>query len=272
MNIKHVTSNKFLFERHTNVRFKSMSYLQTHNFYEFYYLAQGERQYFLNNTIYQLKQGDVLLIPPNVLHRSIGSETSYYSRVLMDIPKDVFETEFREKYETETTKHIYKIPKKRRAFFESLIEKLEYEYSNNDGYSDYLIRKYVNEILIFLMRMDKGYTFSYSSLTSNRVISSATLYMSEHYEKQLSLDDVAREVGMSKSHFCRLFKEKTGFNFSDYLTGVRINEATKLLLDTDLSITEIASRCGYNDSAYFAMIFKKVKGVTPLKYRKSPEL
>lgn len=272
MNIEHTTSNKFHLNRDTNVRHKSMPCLHTHGFYEVYYLLEGKRKYFLDNAIYKIESGDVVLVPPNVLHRSIEGETPSYSRILLDIPKDMIEKAFLEQLPKSAPAFIIKIPKKRRDFFENLLEKLEYEFHSNDDYSDYLIKKHLNELFIFLIRLNRGTVYSAANFETSRMISNATRYISGNFEKQLTLEEVAENAGMSKSHFCRLFKEKTGFNFSSYLTGVRINEAAKMLCSTDLSITEIASQCGYNDSAYFAMIFKKIKGTTPLKYRNSPEV
>ena len=73
---------------------------------------------------------------------------------------------------------------------------------------------------------------------------------------------------MSKSHFCRKFKFVTGLRYSEYVTNVRITNSEKLLRETNLPITEISERCGFNDSNYFASVFKRLKGITPYKYAK----
>lgn len=250
----------------------SMQFLESHDFYEIYYLVEGKRKYFIDNAIYQVDEGDVIIVPPNVLHRSIGDGKDIYSRVLIAVPASAFKDELLLNFKKEMNGYIIKIPPKRRKFIENLLEKTEYEYTRKDGYSEYLINCYINELLVLLMRMNKGTELMPSGIATDRIISKAAHYISQNFEKPITLDDVADEVNMSKTYFCKLFKKKTGFGFSDYLAGVRITEAARLLTGTDLDVTEIALKCGYSDSSYFAAVFKKVKGMTPVKYRKSSEI
>ena len=67
------------------------------------------------------------------------------------------------------------------------------------------------------------------------------------------------------------FKETTGFGFKEYLLALRIKHACDMLLNTGFSITEIAYSSGFNDSNYFGDVFKRIKGVSPLQYRKRQE-
>ena len=247
----------------------NMSYLEIHSFYELYYLVSGERKYFIEDTIYKVEEGDVVFVPPNIIHRSLGEGDGRYSRVLVDIPTNVFESEMLSEFESAFNGYILKIPPKRRKFFEQILEKMEYEYNRNDSYSKYLINNAVNELLVFLLRVNKGTEFQPSGIESDRLISRAAQYIRQNFELPLTLDDVADEINMSRTYFSKLFKKKTGFGFSDYLAGVRITEAARLLTETDLDITSVATQCGYSDSSYFAAVFKKIKGVTPVKYRKS---
>lgn len=269
MNIIHTTTNNFHFERQTGVKSKSLNHLQTHDFYEVYYLSDGKRKYFLDNTIYTITPGDLIIIPPDVIHRTIEDGENVYSRILMDIPLHYFDQELLKLCKIAPPAYFISIPKSHQPVLNNLLQKLENEYRSKDEHSQYLIKQLINELLIFLIRSTQHHDFSHSAVESGQLINQATRYISENYEKPLSLNEIAKQLGISKSHFCRLFKKKTGANFSDYLTGVRINEAAKMLRATDLSVTEIALRCGYNDSAYFAMIFKKIKNTTPLKYRNS---
>ena len=71
---------------------------------------------------------------------------------------------------------------------------------------------------------------------------------------------------MSPSHFSKQFKSITGVGLSEYINVSRISKAEKLLRKTNKPITEIATECGFNDSNYFAAVFKKIKGTTPKKY------
>ena len=73
---------------------------------------------------------------------------------------------------------------------------------------------------------------------------------------------------VSEGYLSRKFKQVTGMGLNQYITLVRISNGEKLLRESNLSVTEVAECCGYNDSNYFAAVFKRVKGVTPLRYRK----
>lgn len=98
-------------------------------------------------------------------------------------------------------------------------------------------------------------------------VEKAKAYMAECYNKDISLDDVSREVDISPYYFSKLFKEETGENFIEYLTGIRIEKAKYLLSASSLSMKEICAEVGYSDPNYFSRIFKKNVGVTPTEYK-----
>ncbi len=102
---------------------------------------------------------------------------------------------------------------------------------------------------------------------SSGVITKAKNYIDSHYNKDISLDDVSREVEISPYYFSKLFKEETGENFIEYVTGIRIEKAKELLAKTEYSMKEICSEIGYADPNYFSRIFKKNVGVTPTEYK-----
>jgi two-component system response regulator YesN len=100
------------------------------------------------------------------------------------------------------------------------------------------------------------------------LIEKAVRYMEENHPHELSLEDVARQVYLSPCYFSRLFKQVKGWSFSEYLTQIRIEEARRLLVNTDFQISEIASRVGYRDARYFSQVFKRNEGCTPITYRR----
>ncbi len=102
---------------------------------------------------------------------------------------------------------------------------------------------------------------------SGNVILRAKAYITENYDRDISLDDVSREVNISPYYFSKLFKEESGENFIEYLTRVRIDAAKEMLTKGDLSIREISQKAGYADPNYFSRIFKKQAGMTPREYR-----
>ncbi len=93
-------------------------------------------------------------------------------------------------------------------------------------------------------------------------------FIRQNYDRQLTLEEISHSVGMSAKYFCKFFKDMTGKTPFGYLMDYRIAKASRRLLSTDLSITEIAFSAGFNDLSYFIKTFKKQKGISPAKFRK----
>ncbi|MEM7552104.1 MAG: AraC family transcriptional regulator [Bacteroidota bacterium] len=93
-------------------------------------------------------------------------------------------------------------------------------------------------------------------------------YLLENYNQDISLADVANVASMNKASFCRYFKEHTRRTFSEYLNELRIDYASKLLIEGSFSITQICYEAGFNYLPYFIKQFKKIQEVTPSQYRR----
>lgn len=102
----------------------------------------------------------------------------------------------------------------------------------------------------------------------NKKIQTAIGYINNHFAGPVSVPELAAECGLSISRFIHLFRKECGTNFSEYLAMRRMEEAKKLLSDTNMKIYEIASNCGYSNQCYFGMVFKKITGFSPGDYRK----
>lgn len=117
-----------------------------------------------------------------------------------------------------------------------------------------------------------AFAFRQSLAASDRslVIQQAKAYIAGRFsDANFSLSDVATQVNFSPNHFSAVFREETGTTFRDYLTHLRIEQAKKLLRNARLKCAEVAYQCGYNDSHYFSMIFRKKTGLTPQQYRET---
>lgn len=106
----------------------------------------------------------------------------------------------------------------------------------------------------------------HSSSSSSQYVLNAIKYIQFNYSHDISIDDVAKSVGVSRSHLYRVFMLNVGKSPIDYLTEYRINEACKLLRSGNLSIAEVAISVGFFDQFYFSRVFKRAKGVPPSKY------
>lgn len=91
-------------------------------------------------------------------------------------------------------------------------------------------------------------------------------YINENYAKPISVADISREFGYAESYFCRTFKSITGMTPVNYIRALRMEQARHLLLEGELSIADIAIKCGFSDSGYFTRCFKRVYGMAPTQY------
>ena len=91
--------------------------------------------------------------------------------------------------------------------------------------------------------------------------------LEKNLERKLPRDEVAREAGLSPSHFSRLIKEKTGQSFQDLLAAYRVDRARELLVRTDKNLVQVALECGFCDQSYFTRVFQDVKSMTPKQFR-----
>ncbi|MTW88044.1 response regulator [Virgibacillus dakarensis] len=111
------------------------------------------------------------------------------------------------------------------------------------------------------------------ALRSNALIGNSNMkklleYIQEHYAEALTLTSVANHFHFSPSYLSSYFRAHNKEGFIEYLNRIRIEEATKLLEQNTLTISEISAMVGYSDHSYFCKVFKKIIGVSPSKYRK----
>ena len=107
------------------------------------------------------------------------------------------------------------------------------------------------------------------TITQSSYVIEAIKYIQFNYSSDISVDDIANAVGISRSHLYRVFVSNLGQSPIDYLTEYRINEACELIKNTNLSISQIAVSVGFFDQFYFSRVFKKHTGMSPREYRKT---
>lgn len=128
-------------------------------------------------------------------------------------------------------------------------------------------------LLYELSQCDEAYPLASSSFvhtepsSESRRVKKVHEYLMKHYTETIHLSEVASLVGMTSVSFSRFFKLRTGKCFSDYLIDIRIGSATRLLVDSSQTISEICFKCGFNNISNFNRIFKKSKGCTPKEFR-----
>ncbi len=124
-----------------------------------------------------------------------------------------------------------------------------------------------SSIYSFLCQISKIETNNYSSEKSKR-IQKAKEYITNNYYKNITVEKIAKAVNMSESYFSKIFKDATSISPYNFLLNVRLEKSKELLLKTDLPISEIAYKTGFNSDANFIYFFKNSTNISPLKFRK----
>ncbi|WP_338787091.1 response regulator [Metabacillus sp. FJAT-53654] len=126
-------------------------------------------------------------------------------------------------------------------------------------------------ISLLICQLEENRTSFLPKLTEDgydeNLITKALEYIAAHYTENLTLQNLADTVHLSKSYFSLYFKKQTGRNFVDYLIELRIREAKRLLVESESRIYDVAKAAGFKDVKYFSKVFKKTTGLTPIAYR-----
>ncbi len=136
----------------------------------------------------------------------------------------------------------------------------------------YAVIKFMT-ILYELSLCDDAHTLSSSSFakigmhSDSRRVQKVQDYINDHYKEEIRLSKLADLVGMTSVSFSRFFKLRTGKNLSDFIIDIRLGFATRLLVDSTMSVAEICYECGFNNLSNFNRIFKKKKECSPKEFR-----
>ena len=244
-----------------------------HRYHELYYIAEGKCSVFIGQRTYRLQTGDFALIPAGTLHKtdftSHGQNTKYVISFSVNTARQIdafLETEIAE---TGIRAGKIKAPVQRQEAVLLLVNRMLYEFENQPPLGRSLCLALLAELLISLQRYRAGEAENDGNEdTAHGRMREVAAYLCEHAREQITLSEVAAHFAVSPSHLSRVFHQETGFGLREYLVHYRIRQACDLLLNSDLSVTQIADQCGFSDSNYFGDAFKKATGLSPREYRK----
>lgn len=251
--------------------YAGMSDMHYHPYYELYFLVSGKRKYFFRNKIYTLEQGDIIIIKPNEPHRAIPLKggNQRYERYILNIDELLF-TKI-EKYNKDI-KNIFRegiFSIKSENFFNllAILKTIEAEINEKkEGYKN-SVRNHIERILIDLYRSENS-AFNKVDITKNDIrIQEAIEYIIENYNKKITLRECADVCFMGESNFTKVFHDIVGVNFKTYINSVRVEKACEMLLESKLSVSEISDAVGFENSSYFANVFKRTLGILPKDFR-----
>lgn len=226
-------------------------------------------------THYHINPGEILFIPPGILHSLNAPSFGKRFIFLLDINHLAGIKGF-SGIQSLLTQPIYVTKENYPNIYDDVYQillQMRNEYFSKQEYADLTIYSLLINLLV---------KFAYNHINTNNLFPNVRLYkqkeyvqkfnsllefIDEHYMEDLNLEDIADSIGFSKYHFSRLFKQYTNYTFCDYLCFRRIRAVEDLLLQPDLSITEIALQSGFPSISTFNRIFKQVKNCTPSEYR-----
>ncbi len=232
-----------------------------HGYYEIYYLTRGSGLYLVGNDSYDIDEGDILLIPEGVSHRTLEADEYQERQVLICRPQYIPHSVNEAIGDTAT---VIRSPISR-GEIDEMFSRIAREYSAQDVFCDDALRCIIGELMIMLSRCNNLYV---KNENNSPAVATAISYIKEHYSDRISLTDVANVCKVSSPYLSRRFKDEVGVGFSDYLSRLRLRNAARMLSELpEVSVTEVAFACGFNDSNYFSDKFKKQYGVSPLKFK-----
>ena len=250
-----------------------MSSHHCHSFFEIYYVDRGNCRFMVENNIYDLRKGDFLLIPPDVLHytRYLDGPCKKYGIYFRSVdisPQVSAAMPGGSSFFQET--RIFQLPDAHHYQAELLLDRMLTEEKIEDSRTEAMLYLQLQELLLFCSRNCSFLQDIPANIrTTDRQIVLAARYISDHYMEPISAADIASAAGFSPNYLSKRFREAAGIGVHEYLMFVRLQHAALDLVSTNDSITEIALRSGFSDSNYFKDAFKKKYGTTPSAYRKT---
>ena len=250
-----------------------------HDYYEIYYLLAGDRYYFVKDKTYHIKSGSFVLIKPYDIHSTSKANENGYERYLISFRKKFLE-DFLKGTDGEILLtsfinggNVATFSEEDRVVVENILSVMLTEYQRKQaGYLQFL-KASLMQLLLIVARYGADNTGAKVGITdyfnpTHKTVSTVAAYINNHYSEDITLSTISNQFFISPCYFSRIFKETTGFSFVEYLNGVRLKEAQRLLAKTDLSVSEIGERVGYKSNTHFGRVFKASSGISPSLYRK----
>ena len=270
--LKYFRENEDIFiQKSDNYDFNGVTH--SHCFIELSYVISGTAVHTVEDTSYTVKNGNIIIIDYQVPHSFTFDPLSDDNFVTYDLlftpdfysltSSYLFSSIFAEFNIGSVPQNLIKTNSKE---FGSLFEKIYKEFTAcNKGYQS-IIRAYLIELIIMIFREIDKHQPVFTE-THQELVQKAIEYMQTNYKSPINLDEVVSGIFLSKNYFRQIFKKTTGISISSYMQELRIAEACRLLETTVDNSSEIAYKCGFNDTKFFYQTFKKVIGMTPAEYR-----
>jgi len=240
--------------------------------YEFDYYIDGDRQLYIDGKYYPIRKGSLVLRTPGQTAYSYGDFNCYI--LTLDFSGKVLSNYSRHSItpiQPEYPSPIWDIippvfiPKNMENYlriFKELTSISELDLNKNEN-AMLLVNEFLHLTLADALRNKISI-----SIPEADYIDDICNYMKKHYTEYITLDTLSELTHMNKHYITRKFKERLGIPPISYLIQIRMDNAKRLLIETDITVKNIAENCGYTDPVFFNYYFKKLFGITPVEYRK----
>lgn len=254
----------------------SMKSSHAHSFWELFYLTRGSCSILIRDSLYEINEGTIFLIPDDISHKTtylheenerivVELGDDYLSPVISGFP----DLSFHNKYCCHFFTFNLPVSNLVNYYFNTILS----ESKKNSALSLMTIKHSIQGIILSMINSGSDITASLnvknSLNTDNVIIQNAIDYIEQNFSANISLTTLAEHLHMNSSYLSKLFKDETHITFKDFLNRTRINHAERLLLETNLPMSDVASLCGYESGNYFGDVFKKTKGVSPVRFREA---
>ncbi|MFW6270217.1 MAG: AraC family transcriptional regulator [Bacillota bacterium] len=243
-----------------------------HETYEIWFLIKHKAQAFINTQVYDLIEGDMLIINKNMIHKlKVTINDKIATRMVLEIKEDYFNENHKNLIQCFNKDCPFlRLNFNDKDFVKNKLMKMLNEKNTDKPFSQKYVDILFTELLIFLNRKidkQKAYKTNEQDETT-KLIMSISEYITKNYQHDLKLELLAQKFSFSKYYICRKFKEITNFTINEYINNVRVKKAQDLLKSTETKVTEISGMVGYNSISQFYRMFNKISNTTPLEYRK----
>lgn len=261
-------------------RYKSGSFLwHWHPELEITLILEGQMLYKVNQCIYHMKRGEILLGNANVLHAGFMEDMEDCKYVSITFsPKllyGFYESILRKKY-VEPFLQNFSIPavhidfsqKWHETFARYVRELIELSEKKGSFYEMDVVMLLQKLWKCMLENQPEDVPYTEHSKTERERMRGIMDFLEQNYMNKIQLKDIAQEIHLCESECSRLFKRYMNVSLFTFLQEYRVERSLEFLLSSEDSIMEVAEKSGFTDSNYYAKVFAKVKGCSPQKYRK----
>lgn len=255
-------------------------YLHWHEHLELIYMIRGEAVFDIGGETYSAAPGDLMFVKSGQLHSgySVRSESIEYAAVvfhpslLVSTAADIQQANISAPLMNGLSSLPNHVPASSVSSSELAIyiQSLLSEFSKKEWAYEIHIHSYLHLIIAHLLRHCSRRSSDIKKDNHHQIERLKPLfnYLEHHYHEKISLQKAADIVNLSQYHFCKTFKKITGRTFVEFLQLKRVNEAERLIRETDRPITLISEQVGFCSLHYFDRVFKKLKRYPPSETRK----